>query len=268
MMAPPDPASPEIQLLDLEKRFREIRAVDGVSLEVGSGEFFSLLGPSGCGKTTTLRHDRRLRAADRWPDPAPRPRRHNGPARQAAGQHGVPELRPLPAPRCRRQRRLRAEAQGRRQGRDEASGWRCARARAPGGVRTAAPKPAVGRTAAARGPGPGAGQSTQRAAARRAPRGARSQAPAPAPARAQADPDRGRDHVRLRDPRPGGGAHDERPDRGHARGQGRAAGDAGGTLRASGEPLRGRLHRDHQPAPRTGRRRTAASASRRGRWSG
>ena len=47
--------SPEIQLLDLEKRFREVRAVDGVSLEVGAGEFFSLLGPSGCGKTTTLR---------------------------------------------------------------------------------------------------------------------------------------------------------------------------------------------------------------------
>ncbi len=55
MMAQPVPASPEIQLLDLEKRFREIRAVDGVSLEVVSGEFFSLLGPSGCGKTTTLR---------------------------------------------------------------------------------------------------------------------------------------------------------------------------------------------------------------------
>jgi spermidine/putrescine transport system ATP-binding protein len=55
MTAQPDPASPEIQLLDLEKRFREIRAVDGVSLEVVSGEFFSLLGPSGCGKTTTLR---------------------------------------------------------------------------------------------------------------------------------------------------------------------------------------------------------------------
>ena len=47
--------SPEIQLLDLEKRFREVRAVDGVTLEVATGEFFSLLGPSGCGKTTTLR---------------------------------------------------------------------------------------------------------------------------------------------------------------------------------------------------------------------
>jgi spermidine/putrescine transport system ATP-binding protein len=33
----------------------EVIAVDGISLEIGEGEFFSLLGPSGCGKTTTLR---------------------------------------------------------------------------------------------------------------------------------------------------------------------------------------------------------------------
>jgi iron(III) transport system ATP-binding protein len=30
-------------------------AVDGLSLEVGAGQLFTLLGPSGCGKTTTLR---------------------------------------------------------------------------------------------------------------------------------------------------------------------------------------------------------------------
>jgi ABC-type Fe3+/spermidine/putrescine transport system ATPase subunit len=50
----PDGA-PEIRLTDLAKHFRDVRAVDGVSLDIGSGEFFSLLGPSGCGKTTTLR---------------------------------------------------------------------------------------------------------------------------------------------------------------------------------------------------------------------
>src|SRR4051794_20942722 len=48
-------APPEIRLLALEKRFRDVVAVDRVSLEVAGGEFFSLLGPSGCGKTTTLR---------------------------------------------------------------------------------------------------------------------------------------------------------------------------------------------------------------------
>jgi spermidine/putrescine transport system ATP-binding protein len=46
---------PEIRLVGLTKRFGEVRAVDGVDLEIRGGEFFSLLGPSGCGKTTTLR---------------------------------------------------------------------------------------------------------------------------------------------------------------------------------------------------------------------
>src|SRR6476659_843393 len=47
--------APEIRLVDLAKHFRDVRAVDGVSLDIGAGEFVSLLGPSGCGKTTTLR---------------------------------------------------------------------------------------------------------------------------------------------------------------------------------------------------------------------
>ncbi|MFL5643040.1 MAG: ABC transporter ATP-binding protein [Chloroflexota bacterium] len=55
MTSHPATASPEIALLDLEKRFRDVRAVDGVTLDIAAGEFFSLLGPSGCGKTTTLR---------------------------------------------------------------------------------------------------------------------------------------------------------------------------------------------------------------------
>src|SRR5919204_5328452 len=47
--------APEIRITDLSKHFREVRAVDRVSMDIRSGEFFSLLGPSGCGKTTTLR---------------------------------------------------------------------------------------------------------------------------------------------------------------------------------------------------------------------
>ncbi|WP_049565011.1 ABC transporter ATP-binding protein [Nonomuraea sp. SBT364] len=37
------------------RRFGDVTALDGVSLEIGQGEFFALLGPSGCGKTTLLR---------------------------------------------------------------------------------------------------------------------------------------------------------------------------------------------------------------------
>ena len=47
--------TPAIELDEVRKRFTENAAVDGVSLSIGEGEFFSLLGPSGCGKTTTLR---------------------------------------------------------------------------------------------------------------------------------------------------------------------------------------------------------------------
>src|SRR5690554_8238006 len=35
-------------------------AVDGLSLEVGRGEFVTLVGPSGCGKTTTLKMINRI----------------------------------------------------------------------------------------------------------------------------------------------------------------------------------------------------------------
>ncbi len=44
-----------IRLEDVTRRFGDLAAVDGVSLDIAAGEFFSLLGPSGCGKTTTLR---------------------------------------------------------------------------------------------------------------------------------------------------------------------------------------------------------------------
>ena len=45
----------DVRLERVSKHYQEVVAVDDLTLDISSGEFFSLLGPSGCGKTTTLR---------------------------------------------------------------------------------------------------------------------------------------------------------------------------------------------------------------------
>ena len=55
MDAPTAPAPPVVACEGLRKSFGQVAAVDGLALEVRSGEILALLGPSGCGKTTFLR---------------------------------------------------------------------------------------------------------------------------------------------------------------------------------------------------------------------
>jgi spermidine/putrescine transport system ATP-binding protein len=54
-----------LEVRNVTRRFGDFTAVDGVSLAIEAGEFFTLLGPSGCGKTTLLRT---------WPTDRPRRR--------------------------------------------------------------------------------------------------------------------------------------------------------------------------------------------------
>ena len=59
-------SEPTILRIDaVEKRFGEVQAVGGVSLDIARGEFFALLGPSGSGKTTLLRIVSGLETPDR-----------------------------------------------------------------------------------------------------------------------------------------------------------------------------------------------------------
>lgn len=44
-----------VEFNDVSRLYGDVRAVDGVTIQIRDGEFFSMLGPSGSGKTTCLR---------------------------------------------------------------------------------------------------------------------------------------------------------------------------------------------------------------------
>ena len=183
-------------------------------LDIGRGEFFTLLGPERLRQDHDAADGRRLRGADRRARPDRRRGRRRPAAAQAPTNTVFQSYALFPAPERRRQRRLRAARARGPEGEMQPAGHGGARAgRARGGGQAQA-EPALRRPAAARGAGAGARQPAQGAAARRAARRARPEAPQGPPGRAEADPARGRDHLRLRHPRPGGGADDVGRDRG------------------------------------------------------
>jgi ABC-2 type transport system ATP-binding protein len=47
--------NPVIKISDLKKNYGDVKAVNGISMEVAEGEMFGLVGPDGAGKTTVIR---------------------------------------------------------------------------------------------------------------------------------------------------------------------------------------------------------------------
>jgi ATPase subunit of ABC transporter with duplicated ATPase domains len=47
-------SAPAIRIQGVSKHYGNLKALGGVDLEVGQGEFFGLLGPNGAGKTTLI----------------------------------------------------------------------------------------------------------------------------------------------------------------------------------------------------------------------
>src|SRR5574340_1567185 len=54
-----------IEIEELKKKFGDVCALDGLSMQVEAGTIFGFLGPNGAGKTTTLRILTGLAHADR-----------------------------------------------------------------------------------------------------------------------------------------------------------------------------------------------------------
>ena len=235
-MADGQDQTPSVALRGVTKRFDDFVAVDDLSLELAQGEFFTLLGPSGCGKTTTLRMiagfeqptvgEVRIEGEDVAGLPA-----HKRPTNTVFQSYAL-------FPHLNVEANVAFGLKRKGVGKDEIAERVATELRRVGLAAEANRRPAQlsGGHAAARRARPGAGQPAEGPAPRRAARRPRPEAAQGAAGGAEADPARGRDHLRLRHPRPGGGADDERPDRGHEPRPGRAGRGARGDLRQARRP--------------------------------
>ena len=89
-----------IRLTDCVMAFDEDIVLDKINLSIKDKEFLTLLGPSGCGKTTTLRIIGGFQTPTSGDVLFDGVRINACPAPQTDHQHGVPEVRPVPAPEC------------------------------------------------------------------------------------------------------------------------------------------------------------------------
>ena len=232
---------------------------------IADGEFMVLVGPSGCGKTTALRMVAGLEEIIERRHPHRRARRQRAVAEEPRHRHGLPELRPLPAPHRVRQHRVPAADREGAEGGDPAARRRGRADPRPGAVPEAQAARALGGPAAAgrdgsRDRAPAAGVPPGRAAVepRREAAGADAR-------RYQVDPAQPRRHDHLRHPRPGRGDDDGRPCRRDAEGRAAAGRAAGGALRPAAERVRRWLHR--QPGHEHAARRRSSDGTARSRSS-
>ena len=235
-------------LENVVKRFGEVNAVAGISLEVDHGEFVAFIGPSGCGKTTTLRLIAGLEAPtsgliriDGQLTNDMKPWERDTPlVWQNFALFPFLNVTKNVEFGLKMRKVEKERAQGARQARPREGRYR----RPRGSLDLAA----LGRPEAAGRTGAGARHGSEGAAAGRAAGVARRAFACADAERAAAVAAGARDHVRLRDAQPVGGARDGRSDHRHVPGRDPAGRAAAGGVPAAAQPLRGRVRR-HQQHP-------------------
>ena len=224
----------EVTVRNVVKRYGTVQVMHGVSVDIEDGQFVVLVGPSGCGKSTLLRMIAGLEVISGGEISDRRPRRQRRDAQGPRHRHGVPVLRALPAQDRRREHGLRAQDQGRAEGRDrEPRSNRAAVDPRPRPSARPLPEAALRRPAPARRHGPRHRARPGSLPLRRAAVQPRRQAPRRHARRDQGAAPAARDHDRLRHPRPDRGDDHGRQDRRHARRPRRADRRAARSLRPS-----------------------------------